>query len=248
MQAVLNRIRVIETPPIWSTVSALLFAIVYGVVWIAAQTFAVTISGGDLNAPTPTGLALGVLIASALSALVVIQWVRRRLPDDWPRALHLETSHSIPLFAVILIGLGAAFAVDLIGVLLRLNGGQVVPPALIILADQNAPIVGWAIAAITAIVIQPIGEELIFRGLLYPSLAARFGNVASIVLTSLIYMAIMAVLAGPLPWYAIIQPLLMSLVVTTMRAHTQSTQMAIVTRAAFGLFLVLSPLISARLA
>ncbi len=173
MQAVLRRVRISETTPNWSLLSALLFAAAYAVIWIVAQTFAVTVSGGDLNNPTQTSLALGVLIASALSAIVVAQWVRRRAGAAWPGALHLETSHSLPLFVCLLIGLGSAWAIDLIGVLLHLKGDQIVPPALVILANPAAPAFGWIIAAVTAIVVQPIGEEMIFRGLVYPTLAAR---------------------------------------------------------------------------
>ncbi len=246
IQSVLQRLDVPEAAPVWSAVSGLLFAGVYGLVWIAAQALAVTITGGDLSRPTLTALALGVFIASLLSAIVVVQWVRRRVGDEWPRALHLESSHSLPLFVCLLLGLASAWAVDLIGVLLRLKGGQIVPPSLEILAQRDAPAVGWVIAALVAVIVQPIGEELIFRGLLYPSLAARLGNRLSILLTSIAFTVLTLILAGPLPWYALLQPLLMSVAVTALRAHTQSTQMAIVARAMFGLFFVLSALISAR--
>ncbi len=246
MQAVLSRIRASESAPPWSTTSAIVFAVVYGVIWIAAQALAVSITGGDLTTPTASGLALGVLITGALSAIVVVQWVQRRAPQDWSHALHLETSHTLPLFVCLLLGIGAAWGIDLIGVLLHLKGDQVVPPTLAILADQSAPAFGWIVAAVAAILGQPIGEELIFRGLLYPSLAARFDHVGSIALTTAIFTVINVLLGGSGVWYALIQPLLMSLVVTALRAHTQSTQMAIVARAMFGLFFVLSALISAH--
>lgn len=242
----MSRIRAPEAAPVWSLISALLFAAAYVVVWIAAQAVAVTLTGGDLVQPSGTALALGVFIASGLSALVVVQWVRRRIGEGWPRALHLETSHSLPLFICLLLGLGGAWAIDLLGVLLRLKGGQIVPPALDILAQRDAPALGWIIAAVVAVIVQPVGEELIFRGMIYPALAARTSNTTSILLTSLIFTLVAVLLAGPLPWYAIIQPFLMSLLVTGLRAHTQSTQMAIVGRAMFGLFFILSALISAR--
>ncbi len=245
-KAVMQRIRAPEAPPKWALSSALFFVVAYVVVWIAAQALAVTLTGGNLTQPGSTALALGVLIASGLSAIAVVQWVRRLVGDDWPHALHLETSHSLPLFICLLIGLGSAWAIDLIGVLLKLNGGQIVPPALGILVERDAPAVGWIIAAVVAIIVQPIGEELIFRGLLYPALTARTRNTLSILLTSVIYMIVTLFLAAPLPWYALIQPFLMSLLITGLRAHTQSTQMAIVGRAMFGLFFVLSALISAR--
>lgn len=246
IQSIVKRLDVPEGTPIWSAASGLLFAAVYAVIWIAGQAFAVTVTGGDLGRPSLTALALGVFIASLLSAIVVVQWVRRRVGAEWPGALHLESSHSLPLFICLLLGLASAWAIDLIGVLLRLKGGQIVPPSLEILAQRDAPAFGWIIAAVVAVIVQPIGEELIFRGLLYPSLAARFGNRMSILLTSIAFTLLTLIVAGPLPWYALLQPVLMSLAVTALRAHTQSTQMAIIARATFGLFFVLSALISAR--
>ena len=128
--------------------------------------------------------------------------------------------------------------------LTKFKGDQVVPPALSVLVGPVGT--AWVLAAIVAIVLQPIGEELLLRGLLYPALAGRLGSIRAILLTSAVSVGLAVVLAGPYAWYAAIQPLLMALVVTTLRAHTKSTQMAIVSRAMFGLFFVLSALISAR--
>ena len=247
MNNALQKIRLPENAPIWSLLSAGVFVIGYLIVWIAAQALAVTITGGNLNAPNDSAQALGVLIASVLMAIVIIQWVRLRAmktTNGWPGALHLETSHTLPLFVCVLFGLACAWAIDLLGVLLKLKGGQIVPPALgSLVGPVTAP---WIVAAVVALLALPFGEELLLRGLLYPALATRFGNIAGIALTSLVGMLLAILLAGPLPWYAIIQPLLMGIVLTGLRAHTKSTQMAIVARTMFGLFFVLSALISAR--
>jgi membrane protease YdiL (CAAX protease family) len=140
--------------------------------------------------------------------------------------------------------LAGAWAIDLLGILLHLKGGQVVPPAFSALSGQVS--IGWIVAAVTALLAQPIGEELLMRGLLYPSLAARAGNLGAIALTSVISVILSALLAGPLPWYALIQPALMNLLITGLRAYTQSTQMAIVAQSMFGLFFVLTALVNAR--
>jgi membrane protease YdiL (CAAX protease family) len=247
MNNVLQKIKLPESAPIWSLISAGVFVIGYIIVWIAAQALAVAITGSDLSQPSNGAQALGALISSVLMAIVIVQWVRPRaakLPGGWRDALHMETSHTLPLFVCILLGLASAWAIDLIGVLLKLKGIQVVPPSL---GSLVGPVtVSWVVAAVVALLALPIGEELLLRGLLYPALADRVGNLAAIALTSLIGMLLAILLAGPLPWYAIIQPLLMGLVLTTLRAHTKSTQMAIVARTMFGLFFVLSALISAR--
>jgi len=247
MNNVLQKIKMPESAPIWSLFSACIFVVGYIVVWIAAQAFAVTVTGGDLTAPSAESQALGVLISSTLMAIVIIQWVRPRaakLPNGWQDALHLETSHTLPLFVCVLIGLGTAWAIDLIGVLLKLKGVEVVPPALNSLVGPVT--IAWAIAAIGALLVLPVGEELLLRGLLYPVLVKQVGTIGAIVLTSVLGMFLAILLVGPLPWYAIIQPLLMGLVLTSIRAHTKSTQMAIVAHTMFGLFFVLSALISTR--
>ena len=243
MEGFIQRLRVPENAPSWSATTALLLTIGYAVIWIAAQVIGVTLVGGDLGSPSLTGQAIGAAIASIIITLTVIQWVRRTSPN-WQGALHLETSHTLPLFFCLLIGLGGAWAIDLIGVLTKLKGDQVVPPSLRILVGPVSAT--WVLAAIVAIVLQPIGEELLLRGMLYPALASRLGAIRAIVLTSAVSVGLAVMLSGPYAWYAAIQPLLMALVITTLRAHTRSTQMAIVARAMFGLFFVLSALISAR--
>ena len=244
VQGVFQRIQIPERTPAWSAISGLLFVLAYAAVWIAAQALAVTITGGNFALPSDTAQALGALLASLLIAFVVIQWVRRRDPKDWQTALHLETSHTLPLFICLLIGLAGAWAIDLLGILLHLKGGQVVPPAFGALSGNFSA--GWIVAAITALLAQPFGEELLMRGLLYPSLAARAGNLGGIALTSAVGVMLSLLLAGPLPWYALIQPALMNLLITGLRAHKQSTQMAIVARSMFGLFFVLTALVSVR--
>jgi len=243
LQGFMQRVRTPDKAPSWSATTALLLTLGFAVIWIAAQVIGVTLSGGDLTVPSVTGQVIGAAIASVVIALVVIQWVRRSAPD-WRVALHLETSHTLPLFLCLLIGLGGAWAIDLFGVLTQLKGGQIVPPALsALVAPVNA---AWILAAIVAIVLQPIGEELLLRGMLYPTLAGRLGNVRAILLTSAVSVGLAVILSGPYAWYAALQPLLMALVITTLRAHTRSTQMAIVARAMFGLFFVPSALITAR--
>jgi len=243
LQGFFARIRTQEEAPVWPTVIVLLLTVGYAIIWIAAQLIGVTITGGDLTAPSLLGQAIGAALASLVITLVVVQWVRRRT-SDWRSALHLETSHTLPLFFCLLIGLGSAWAIDLIGVLLHLKDTLIVPPALSALVGPITA--AWVISAVVALVLQPIGEEILLRGMLYPSLAAPLGNVRAIVLTTAISIGLSIILAGPGLWYAAIQPALMSLVITTLRAHTRSTQMAIVARAMFGLFFVLSALISAR--
>jgi len=245
VEGIFSRIQQPERAPVWSALSSILFVAAYGVVWIAAQALAVTLTGGDFATPSDAAQALGALLAALLIGIVVVQWVRQRVGENWWMALHLEMSQTLPLFVCLLIGLAGAWAIDLLGLLLHLKGVQVVPPAFGALLSGQLSI-GWIVAALTALLVQPVGEELLMRGLLYPSLAARAGNLGAIALTSLIGVVLSAVLAGPLPWYALIQPALMNLLITTLRADTRSTETVIVARSMFGLFFVLTALVNAR--
>lgn len=247
MNTVIEQIRRPETAPQWGLLSAAVFVLGYVIAWIAAQALVVTLSGGDLSAPGNGAQAVGVLLAAALTAVVIVQWVRPRaakIPGGWQKALHLESSYSLPLFVCVLLGLASAWAIDLLGVLTHWKGAQIVPPALGSLVGPVTP--AWIVAALVALLALPIGEELLLRGLFYPAAAARIGSFGAIGLTSAVGLGLALLLAGPLPWYGAIQPLLMGLVLSTLRAHTKSTQMAIVARTMFGLFFVLSALISAR--
>ena len=238
-----------ETHPPWSLATGLFFVAVYVVLIVAGQALAVTLSGVGFDALTPGTLALGTFLGCLVMAGGILQWARRRWPDRWIDALHLRPSLHPPVFAVVLIGLGAAWAIDLIGVLLKIKAEDVVPPLLSALVGPVG--ISWAVAALLAVVVQPLAEGLVFGGIVYPSLARDLkNNIVASVVTAAIYAAIsLGFLAtGTNSWYALIQPFLMMLVVTLIRTYTQSTQSAIVARALFGLFFVLAALISIRFA
>jgi membrane protease YdiL (CAAX protease family) len=245
----MRRLQAQETPPPWSLLTGLAFVAAYMVLLIAGQTVAITLSGSRFDAPSPGALSVGALLGSLVEAGGIIQWARRRLPAPWIERLRLRPGLGPPLFAIVLIGLGAAWAIDLVGVLLKLKGDEVVPP---VLAALSGPIgVSWILAAILAVVGQPLAEGLVFNGVLYPALAhALRNNLLASVVIAVIYAAVSAAFlsTGAGTWYAVIQPFLMALVVSLIRAYTQSTQSAIVARALFGLFFVLAALISIRLA
>lgn len=243
-QRFFQRLQTPESAPIWTLTSALLFCIALVVVFIAGQAFAVTLTGGNLLNPAPSAIPMGIAIACLVNTIVVAQWVGRRVKNgEISKALRLFPTNQPPLFVVILLGLAGAYLIDLLGVLTTLKGGQTVPPAFDVLRNTSA-LFAWAIAAVVIIVIQPIGEEITFHGLLYSSAAKQFGNLAGIGLSALIYTVFNALVFGQgSAWYILIQPLLMALWIGVLRAYTQSTRMAMVARAMFGLFFVLSALI-----
>jgi len=243
IQRFFQRLQQREDAPVWSLTIALVFAAAYTVSWVAGQLLIATLSNSDFAAPTPGILMFGALFGCVVTILVVSQWARRRMGDETPDNLRLKAPISPPIFVVVLVGLGAAWAIDLIGVLLRLRGDQVLPPVLEAIREPIG--LAWIAAALLAVVFQPIAEGLVFGGLLYPALTRSMSNIVAAILTAVIYtIASLAVLStGAGIWYALIQPFLMMLVVAIIRAYTKSTQSAIIGRALFGLFFILAGLI-----
>ncbi|SRR5581483_3583108 len=243
----MRRLQAREAPPQWPFLTALFFVVAYAVLLIAGQAFAVTVSGGGFNSLTPLVLALGALLGGLATIAGIVQWARRRAQAAWIDSLRLRQPVQPPVALVALFGLGTAWAIDLVGVLLRLKGDQVLPPVLDVL--RTPPDLSWGVALSLALLVQPVAEGLVFAGILYPALArAVNSNLLAAAITAGVYTLVsLAVLsAGGGVWYGVIQPCLMALAMSLVRAFAQSTQSAIVTRAFFGLFFVLAALVSVR--
>jgi membrane protease YdiL (CAAX protease family) len=245
-----NRLCAREQPSPWTVGLALAFVAAYAVLWVAALSV-VSILTGEVNASLPSNrtLALSALLGGLVVGVGLIQWARRRSGQQWTAVLRLrEPSQRNAQLLIVLLSLGLAWAIDLAGAVLRLKGGQIVPPVLDSLRQPE--IFAWLVAALVALIVQPIAESLIFSGILYPALARIFSdNRIAIIIVSLIYMLVSLVLsAAPGQWYMMLQPLLMALVVNSVRAYYQSTRAAILARLAFGLFFVLAALFSAGFA
>jgi membrane protease YdiL (CAAX protease family) len=250
IRTILNRLRAREQASPWTVGLALALVVAYVVMWIAALSV-VSILTGEVNASLPSNrtLALSALLSGLVVIVGVVQWARRRYAGQWTAVLRLrEPSQRNVLLLVVLLSLGLAWAFDLAGAVLRLKGGQVVPPVLDSLREPD--VFAWLVAALVALIIQPVAESLIFSGILYPALARIFSdNRVTITMVSLIYMLVSLVLsAAPGQWYMMFQPLFMALVVNSLRAYYHSTRAAILARMAFGLFFVLAALFSAGFA
>ncbi len=242
----LPRILAREALPDWSLVLALLIVAAFVVAWIAGQVIITTLAGE--TTPSANTLALGGLVGCVAITLAIVQWARRRAGQGWVDTLHLRQPRNPALFLVVLVGLAAAWTIDLLAVLLKLKGDLIIPP----LYDTLTQPIGlaWVMVAIFAFVIQPIAEGLIFYGILYPALTRDTNNnLVAALLVAVIYGVVNgAILSGGQggPWFALAQPFLMALVVALVRAYSQSTQSAIVARSLFGLFIILAALISIR--
>lgn len=243
-----QRLQLREDPPPWSLVTAMVFVIAYPVLWIAGQAIAVTISGEQFDNPLPGVQIIGASIGAVAVIIGLIQWMRRRQGTLWSDVLKLGQSSSVPLFIAIVVGLGAAGVIDLARIFFKVDPLEALPQILRPLAGSVDTV--WLWAAILALVVGPVTEGLVFYGVLYPALARDVkDNIVAVVVVALVYTVIVFMLSAtpqPHTWSLLVQPFLMTLAIGGLRAYTQSTRLAIVARVMFGLFFILSGLITAR--
>lgn len=249
-ESFMARLRAAEAPSPWQLTNGLIFVVAYilfSMVWLLSVS--VLADEAQRGAPSARTLTLSALLTAIVITIGIGQWARRRFSANWLKVLRLlSPSRPAALLAVFMFCLGIAWAIDLVGRLLRLTEGQIVPPTLEVLR-QGEPL-GFILGVLLAVIFQPVAEGLLFSGVLYPSVARLSGdNRIAIVSVSLLYMLVALLTSGSQgQWYALIQPFFMMLVVLCARAYTQSTRAAIVARAAFGVFFVLAALFSAGFA
>ncbi|GIL08608.1 MAG: hypothetical protein BroJett033_1190 [Chloroflexota bacterium] len=229
--ALLRRLARPEPPPPWGLFAAVNAALV-GLIAIVAGSFIGLSVFGDQPAALLTGWTIGSLVTVIFVAVACRQPAERA-------ALRLEAGDS-RLYLVLLFSLGMAVVFDL--VIMALSGGFLPTPELLDLYVQPDSALAWVIAAALLLAAQPIAEELVFRGMLFPAARARFGPWAALLLTAALYAAFhfIAYARPGLPLaHALAAPLLAGLLLTGVRAYTGSTRAAIIAHAAFGLFALL---------
>jgi hypothetical protein len=242
-----QRLRLPEPSPAWLLRTAFFFVLAYIAIWILSLT-AVASARGEIDGRITAG---GYLLATGLHGVVVIgavvQWARRRLGGKWLAGLRLSNgrgAQSGQIVITLLIGLGAAWALDLMGGLVGAKDWLDIPAQFNGLLEPVS--LTWALGAMSVVLLQPIAETLIFSGLLYPATARRSGeNVMAIVGVGIVYMLVsifLSVQQGS-NWFNIVLPLLTMLFVVGVRAYTQSTRSAIMARIGFGLFVLLVAII-----
>jgi membrane protease YdiL (CAAX protease family) len=242
--SLIKRLLARESLPPWRISAGLVFVAAYVAIWIASLSI-LSILTGEIEGlvPSPRTLALSALLSGIVITVGVIQWARARYGAGWMEPLRLAAP--LPrntLLVIFLIGLGLAWTFDLGGAVLRLKEGQVVPPVLEALRTPDAA--GIIVAALVALVVHPAAEALIFGAILYTSLTRVFSDNRAVIVTGAFIYAIFSLLISPLPltWYALTQPLLMALVMFSVRAYYQSARAVFVMRAAFGVFFIMAAL------
>jgi membrane protease YdiL (CAAX protease family) len=224
-----------ETRPPWS-LSAALMAIVGAFLLVLAVSAIIGVWFGD----RPMTVALGWIVA--LLAIVIFVTQTRRNDRS---ALHLDPPRMV-LPLLIALNLALAMILDLISI--PVAGGLLPRPELMAIPAPQGNIPALITLALLMVIVQPLAEELVFRGVALPSLRASFGPVPGLIACALLYGLFHLLVYPPqyanvaqsaFLWYGFALPALDGLVFSVTRVVTGSTRAAIVAHAAFGLFAVL---------
>lgn len=226
-----------EPHPPWSFTTA-----VATVLAMVAMVIIGTTISGVLLASTPQALVTGWSIGMIFTILFVMV-TRRRTPQE-DAALRIgQTDARLPL--VMLFALGMAVTLDLLST--AVTGDFTLTTAeLINFTRADVNLFGWLIALVFLVALQPVAEELVFRGMLFPAANAALGGWAGLGLTAAFHAVFHFAMYPPpagdqtlLLWYGLTLPFLDALVFTAVRAYTGSTRASMVAHAIFGAFAVL---------
>jgi membrane protease YdiL (CAAX protease family) len=245
IKRLLDRINAPETAPPWGVLTAIGAMIAAFASILIGTTIVLPLFETTIAAPL-----LGWTLAGVFT-VVILRLILRRVPDA-NAALRLDKSLS-PLPLVMLFSLGVAIALDLLnyGVTGQFRPSSELLPICQILVDGTSVcasagnIFAWAIAFILMALVQPIAEEMVFRGVVYPLFRKAMGVGLGLLICALVYGLFHLLAYGSASsdlaavWYGLIAPFLAGLYFTAVRAYSQSTRAAIIAHIAFGLFAVL---------
>ncbi len=229
-----SRLSSVEAETPWGLLTAINSIIIAYVMIVVG-----TLVGTRFLGESPSALPISWLIGCAL--MVGFVMFSRRADAA---ALRTEGDGRTLVF-VGLVSLGVAIALDVLSLGVT-REFLPVPELFFSLSGANAP--AWIAAFLLMVVAQPIGEELVFRGVALPVLRRTLGAWPGLLVSALAY-GLFHQLAYSSPsndtvltWYGLVLPILGGLYLGGVRVYTGSTRATIVGHMAFGLFAVLKAL------
>jgi len=234
----LKRLTTEESLPPWGYLSALgTFIVMF--LGIIIGSSAITIIFPDSN---PAILVAGWGIGMVITIFYVFTTYRKS-PEDSEALRFGITSVKLPIIA--LWSLGFAILFDLIS--WAVVNTQILSSAeLYGFVGGEISAISWLIAGIFMILLQPLGEELVFRGVMFPVFRGMFGVWVGFFMvvgfhTLFHFLAYVPATSNNtiLIWYGAGLPFLDAVVITSVRAYTGSTRAAWVSHAVFGAFAVI---------
>ena len=233
-----TRLLATEAPPPWGQLTAISIFVISILCFIIAAVLTL-----------PSGLAGATLaehwLALNIGALLSIIFLILRMRNPGYRGA-LRFSHppvSLNLLYFIAWGLLLSFSLDLLGQILT---GRILPPLELIdtfALRAELSLVSLFLAILFMMLGQPVVEETLLRGILYPAMRARlrgnYGLLVAIISNALVHTILHNALYGGLGnsadivqyWLVIIWPLLAGLAFTIARVMSQSTLVAVLVHA-----------------
>ncbi len=222
------------------------WGVLFGMAALGVAFFFMTVVGLALasflaaGAADATFLLLGWTLGGILTAAFVLLMQRQSL-----EALQLGPS-PLPLLNAFGLGLGVAISLDLVAIVVA---GEVLrPPELSAFGGQPG-LAAWILATVFLLVVQPIAEELVFRGVLQPVIWEAASAWVGIIVAAMFYSIFHQLLypavtagAGGL-WYGVAEPLIVGLMLGALRAGTNNTRVAIVAHMGVGVFALLKTIL-----
>lgn len=227
-----RRITAPEPTPTWGVTSA--------VVTLLLNLAFMTVVGGSVGVALlqarPEALTLGWIVG----ALLTLAWVyfRAGQPAEWQNFYNPFVGR-VPLLIAFGTGFAAAVSLDLIGLL---GGGQFVNAPQLLFLTPNSGLLAWALSALFVLLLQPVSEELLFRGMIYSTLRARLNVWLTVASTSLLYAGFHLAVYPLHPsgwWYSVAEPLVMGVIFGLIRAGDGSPRGALAAHVGAGIFALL---------
>lgn len=230
-----------QTPPPWSLMDVLytFIALAAGILLIGPTVASLLLGTFD---PTAIMLLLSWLLGLVVALVFVVISRQRQLP-----ALRLGAGDSLwPLPYVLLVGVGAALTINVVVGLVA--GFRPMMPLSRIGQGGTGE---WIVAGLFVALIQPLAEGLIFQGVTLPRLRASLGPwpgmIATTVLYAIYFFAVYTAAESntQVYIYGIAAPVMISLVLSSVRVYTESTRAVIVTQIGMGLTFLLAAIMLA---
>jgi membrane protease YdiL (CAAX protease family) len=228
-----TRIAIVDMVPPWSLLRA---ALVVGVMLVSL------IIGTLIAFSLLEQAALASLVGWILGGLAAAGFIRAAFRQQ-RAALALTATGAHP-FIVLLLAVGMAMLIDLID--LAVTGNFLPAAPLLVLRGADVGWVGGLAAVILMLLVRPLVEELVFRGILLPALRPVMGGWGGLLVSALLYGLFQALAYTTVPgdwWHTLITPMLMGLFLGIVRIHTGSTRAAIIAHVGFSIFALLKLLV-----
>lgn len=216
------------TPPPWGLRAAIITVLVAVLAVIVGTVIALA-----LFPAAPYAL----LVGWTLGGVVTIIYVLSNFREDREALRTGPTSARLAL--VLLFSIGMALLIDTLSLIVTQRFFASLE--LMSLFGFEPGLAGWLVAVVFMLLVQPVSEELVFRGVFFPAARQALGGWGGWLASGLLYGLFHAFIytATDNLWHILIAPVVAGLVLSAIRAYTQSTRAAIVAHMGFGLFALL---------